>query len=117
MQVYLEPRSETAEGHIILDDGTTTSPHRVRVNAYYEKKVFSIAVEAENEEFNPNKVIDVVEIFGLSAIPTSVKFNDDIIGKYTARYNIDFDKRSVEIHGLNLRITNKEVEKIDIFTL
>ena len=89
-----------------MDDGVTTSSSRVRVNTYYENKVFSIAVEAKEDGYNPNKVIDVIEVYGLPAIPTGVKFNDAVIGKYTAKYKIDFDKRSVEIKGLNLRITN-----------
>ena len=117
LQVYLEPRREQAEGYLILDDGMTTDTRKVKVNAFYEKKVFSIAVEAEEDGFNPDKVIDGVEIYGLSAIPTSVKFNETILGKYSAKYRVDFAKRSVEIEGLNLRITNQEVEKIDLFTL
>ena len=117
LHVYLEPRSERAEGYIILDDGMTTNASKVKVNAFYDKKVFSIAVEADADGFNPNKIIDVVEIYGLSAIPTGVKFNETILGKYSAKYSVDFATRSVEIKGLNLRITNQELDKIDIFTL
>ena len=68
----------------MLDDGSTTDPSKVIVKTFYERKVFSIAVElGEVAGFNPNKVIDIVEIYGLAAMPKGVKFNESIVrGKY-----------------------------------
>ena len=96
----------------------TTDPSKVIVKTFYERKVFSVAVETQEGGFSPDKVIDAVEIYGLAAMPFTIRFNESILGgKYSARYRMNFDKRSVEISGLDLKITNQEMEKTEIFTL
>jgi len=93
-----------------LDDGSTTDERKVKVKMFYEKKSFSIAVEAA-DGFEPNRHIDIVEIHGLPAIPSGIKFTDSVTGKYKAHYTINHTSRSVIIHGLDIKITGEELEK------
>ena len=56
--------TSSAEGFLILDDGSTEDKRKVKVNAHYAYQTFSISVEPD-EGYSPNKIIDSVEIIGL----------------------------------------------------
>ena len=83
---------------------------------FYEKKSFSIAVEAA-DGFEPNRDIDIVEIYGLPVIPSGIKFADIVTGKYKAHLTVNHTSRSVIIKGLDIKITGEELEKTELFSL
>ena len=50
-------------------------------------------------------------------MPTGVKFNQTIAGKYTASFRINQAKRSVEVKGLDININGEEIERTELFKL